>query len=94
MPNPRRVPFHLVDHAMRRLRDRLPDKPVIEEYWTPQQKWRRWEYLDQSLKIEECLKEPPDQASVLLSKKMLDAALARRLWPLTTRFDPTLLGGR
>jgi hypothetical protein len=67
---------------MRRLRKGLPHRPVIAEYWAAQPKWRRWEYLGRTLRVEEKLSGASTDRSIWLYRQMVDVDLAKKLWPL------------
>jgi hypothetical protein len=84
MPSPSRHPYELIDCIYWAGTDAEDQRitAAIDEYWTPTQDWRRFEYLDQEMSIIRLIPEP-DPLTILGTTLRVakDKALFRKLWP-------------
>ena len=57
-------------------------EPAIEEYWSPRETWRVWEYLGRDMTIVSEIGAPKDPTALALYLHLKDRKLVKAKWPL------------
>jgi hypothetical protein len=82
MAAPVKAPITVAEWAFRLIEHGADPTSAIEEYWSPREAWKVWEYLDREMMIAEELSPPGDPISLALHLHVEDRTIVKAKWPL------------
>ena len=82
MAAPVKAPMTVAEWVFRLVEHGADPTFAIEEYWSPREAWKVWEYLDREMMIAEELSPPGDPISLGLHLHVEDRTIVKAKWPL------------